>query len=137
MPTMPAPLQFQTPRTVRLAEEERTTGIITDEHVAEAVSAVHRDGLVVLENAVDKAHCDELNGILCAEAEVMAKLPTTHFNDVSFHRTYTLTLTRTFLPFTQHRHSNPTIPHKTNPPRTQSTASPPATCPKGPPSPPT
>lgn len=84
---MPAPkpgLHFQEPHVVRLSDEERATGLITDEHVGEAVSAVHRDGLVVIENAVDPAHCDELNTILCADADAMAKLPTTHFNDVSF-----------------------------------------------------
>lgn len=69
---------------MRLSDEERTTGVLSEEHVGEAVSAVHRDGLVVLENAVDTAHCDELNGILVGEAEAMAKLPTTHFNDVCF-----------------------------------------------------
>ena len=75
-------LRFQEPHVVRLSDEERTTGILTEEHIGEAVSAVHRDGLVVLENAVDTAHCDELNDILVSEAEAMAKLPTTHFNDV-------------------------------------------------------
>lgn len=79
-----AALRFQETHVVRLSDEERTTGIMTEEHVGEAVSAVHRDGLVVLENAVDPAHCDELNSILVDEAEIMAKLPTTHFNDVGF-----------------------------------------------------
>ena len=100
------PLQFQTLHTVRLSEKERTTGIITDEHVAEAVSAVHHDGLVVLENAVDTAHCDELNEILCAEAEVMAKLPTTHFNDVSL-----------FFHFTSPTHPHTLLPVHTTSPR--------------------
>ena len=77
-----ARLRFQEPHFVRLSDEERTTGVLTEEHIGEAVSAVHRDGLVVLENAVDTAHCDELNDILVNEAEAMAKLPTTHFNDV-------------------------------------------------------
>lgn len=79
----PHPLS-QEPHVVRLSDGERASGLVIDEHVGEAISAVHRDGLVVLENAVDPAHCDELNAILRAEAEAMAKLPTTHFNDVSF-----------------------------------------------------
>jgi len=83
MPAARAALQFQEPHVVRLSDKERTSGIITEEHIAEAISALHRDGLVVLENAVDVEHCDKLNEILSSEAEAMAKLPTTHFNDVS------------------------------------------------------
>ena len=75
--------QHQEVVTVRLSDDERTSGKILEEHVGVAVSAMHRDGLVVLENAVDISHIDELNDILTAEAEVMAKLPSTHFNDVS------------------------------------------------------
>ena len=56
---------------------------MTTDNVGKAVAALHRDGLVVLENAVDTNHMDELNGLLCSEAEEMAKLPTTHFNNVS------------------------------------------------------
>lgn len=82
MPAARAPLHFQEPHIVRLSDKERITGIITEEHVGEAVTAMHRDGLVVLENAVDTQHCDVLNEMLVKEATAMAKLPTTHFNDV-------------------------------------------------------
>ncbi|KAH8888056.1 hypothetical protein GQ53DRAFT_604116, partial [Thozetella sp. PMI_491] len=68
---------------VRLSDEERKSGIISEENIGIAVSAMHRDGLVVLENAVDANHVDKLNGILSNEAAEMAKLPTTHFNDAS------------------------------------------------------
>ncbi|KAF3762110.1 hypothetical protein M406DRAFT_232692, partial [Cryphonectria parasitica EP155] len=68
---------------IKLSDGERTSGRITEEHVGAAVSAMHRDGLVVLENAVDVEHIDKLNSILSSEAEAMAKLPTTHFNDNS------------------------------------------------------
>ncbi|KAL1891836.1 hypothetical protein Sste5346_007380 [Sporothrix stenoceras] len=82
---MPSKIQykFQEPVVLRLSDEERSTGIISEEHVASAITAMHRDGLVVLENAVDLEHVDKLNGLLSTEAEAMAKLPTTHFNDNS------------------------------------------------------
>ncbi|PKS06035.1 hypothetical protein jhhlp_007869 [Lomentospora prolificans] len=83
MPAARAPLQFQEPHIVHLSDKERVSGIITEEHIGEAISAMHRDGLVVLENAVDVEHCDKLNDILSNEAAIMAKLPTTHFNDNS------------------------------------------------------
>lgn len=75
--------KFQEPEVLRLSDDERATGIISEEHVASAITAMHRDGLVVLENAVDLEHVDTLNGLLSTEAEAMAKLPTTHFNDNS------------------------------------------------------
>lgn len=75
-------LEFQSPVILRLADTERRSGIISDENVAAAVSALHRDGVVVLENAVDLEHVDKLNNILSSEAEIMANSPTTHFNDV-------------------------------------------------------
>lgn len=70
---------------VKLSEAERTNGSLSNNNMGIAVSAMHRDGIVVLENAVDIEHCDKLNGILMEEAEAMAKLPTTHFNEVRIH----------------------------------------------------
>lgn len=82
MPAACIDYQFQEPACIRLTDDERDSGVISDETVAFAVSAMHRDGLVVLENAVDVDHIDEINRILSVEADAMAKLPTTHFNDV-------------------------------------------------------
>ena len=76
-------LQLQEPVIVKIGDEECKSGKITEEHIGLAVSAMHRDGLVVLENAVDVEHIDRLNSMLSSEAQVMAKLPTTHFNNVS------------------------------------------------------
>lgn len=82
MPSSKVDYQCQSVVVVPLSDEERTTGRLTAENVGMAVAALHRDGLVVLENAVDTEHMDTINKILCTEAEEMAKLPTTHFNDV-------------------------------------------------------
>jgi uncharacterized protein (DUF2267 family) len=82
MPSSKPQYQSQSVVIVRLSNEERLSGKVTAEHVGKAVAALHRDGVVVLENAVDPAHMDTINEILRSEAEEMAKLPTTHFNDV-------------------------------------------------------
>lgn len=76
-------LLYQSIITIQLSDEERDAQTITDEHLGAALVAMHRDGTLVLANAVNVDHIDELNSILSAEADDMAKLPTTHFNDVS------------------------------------------------------
>ncbi|RDW69909.1 putative phytanoyl-dioxygenase family protein [Coleophoma crateriformis] len=73
--------QFQELTTIPLSDRERIDQTISVDHVAVALSALHRDGIVCLANAVDLEHIDLLNSILSAEAEEMAQLPTTHFND--------------------------------------------------------
>lgn len=82
MPAAKLPKSFQHMTYVPLTDEERNAGTINNEHLGEAVSAMHRDGIVVLENAVNLEHADKLNRILVDEANEMAKLPTTHFNEV-------------------------------------------------------
>ncbi len=76
------PFQFQTLTTIPLSNKERVSQTITPENLAIALTALHRDGIVCLSNAVDVTHVETLNTILSNEAEIMAKLPTTHFNDV-------------------------------------------------------
>ena len=66
------PLEFQEIVVVKLSDEERVSQQISEESMGLAVSALHRDGVVVLENAVDLEHVDKLNSILSAEAEILA-----------------------------------------------------------------
>lgn len=80
--TLPQEYKFQEPFVVKLSDDERISGLLSEENVATAVAAMHQHGLVVLENAVDVEHANTLNQILSTEAHEMAKLPTTHFNDV-------------------------------------------------------
>ena len=82
MPSAKMQFESQDVVVVRLSDEERRVGKMSLGNVGKAVAAMHRDGIVVLENAVDTDHVDKLNGILSIEAEAMAKLPTTHFNNV-------------------------------------------------------
>ena len=82
MPSAKMSYEHQKVVSVPLTDEERISGNVSREHMGIAVSAMHRDGIVLLENAVDVAHIDKLNVLLLAEAEEMEKLPTTHFNEV-------------------------------------------------------
>jgi hypothetical protein len=83
MPPAKMAYEFQNVTIVPLSDRERISQTISEEHMGTAVSAIHRDGVVVLSNAVDVAHVDQLNDILSREAVEMANLPTTHFNNVS------------------------------------------------------
>jgi hypothetical protein len=83
MGSMGEPLQFQDPTIVKLSDDERESGCMTNEHIAEAVIAFHRDGFVVLENVVHPDHCDKLDALMCEEADRMATDPKTIWNDVS------------------------------------------------------
>lgn len=74
--------KFQTVVTIPLTDEERDNQTINEEHAGAAVAAMYRDGIVVLENAVNVEHVDKLNQILTSEAETLATLSTTHFNNV-------------------------------------------------------
>ena len=52
----------------------------TPEIIAEAITYLHRDGILILSNAIDPSHLDSLNALLGPEAEEVAKDPTHHFN---------------------------------------------------------
>jgi hypothetical protein len=87
--------KFQTVVTISLSEEERDNQTINEEHAGAAVAAMYRDGIVVLENAVNVEHVNTLNQILTSEAETLAALPTTHFNNVCY---VSMALPRNYIP---------------------------------------
>lgn len=60
--------------------KERESKIPSAETVGAAVSILHRDGIVVLEDVVDKAALAKLNSVLAEQSEEIAKDPSTHFN---------------------------------------------------------
>lgn len=66
--------------TVQIPNAIRATGVVTAEIIAEAVTYLHRDGIIVLENAIDTAHLDTLSSLLEPEALEIAKNPDHHFN---------------------------------------------------------
>ncbi|KAE9367270.1 hypothetical protein N431DRAFT_429936 [Stipitochalara longipes BDJ] len=73
-------LYDQAVHTIHIPESIRQTGIATNEMIAEAISFLHYDGIVILENAIDTSHLDNLNAILSKEAFEIAADPSHHFN---------------------------------------------------------
>lgn len=47
--------------TIKLTDEERETGVLSDVNLFDAVTGLHRDGVVVVENAIPANIIDELN----------------------------------------------------------------------------
>ncbi|KAJ9642213.1 hypothetical protein H2204_002582 [Knufia peltigerae] len=68
------------PRIIRLTEKELATMSIGSHNLQAALEALHNDGLVVLENAVDPAHLDHLNERMVADAEKLKVLQQAHVN---------------------------------------------------------
>lgn len=50
------------------------------ELMAEAITFLHRDGIIILANAIEPSHLDALQAILGPEAEQIAQDPNHHFN---------------------------------------------------------
>jgi ectoine hydroxylase-related dioxygenase (phytanoyl-CoA dioxygenase family) len=75
--SMKAPAQ---PSIIRLTEEELATKEIGSRNLQAALEALHDDGLVVLENAVDPDHLDHLNERMVADAEKLKLLAGAHVN---------------------------------------------------------
>lgn len=55
------PSKTDAPVVIRLSDEERDSGSLTDHHLYDAVEAFFNDGFVVLENAVHDDLIDKLN----------------------------------------------------------------------------
>jgi ectoine hydroxylase-related dioxygenase (phytanoyl-CoA dioxygenase family) len=66
--------------TIHIPEPIRKAGIPTNDIIAEAVSFLHHDGIIILENAIETSHLDTLNAILSKEALEIAADPSHHFN---------------------------------------------------------
>lgn len=65
---------------VHVPEDVRRSGKATLELIAEGAAFLHKDGIIVLENAIDTAHIDTLNAKLAPEALEIAADPDHHFN---------------------------------------------------------
>ncbi|KAM0470575.1 hypothetical protein ACHAPX_009838 [Trichoderma viride] len=68
------------PRIIRLTDEELETKTMGSYHLQAALEALHADGLVVLENAVDPAHLDHLNQRMVVDAEQLKTRQKAHVN---------------------------------------------------------
>ncbi|RFU80549.1 phytanoyl- dioxygenase family [Trichoderma arundinaceum] len=68
------------PRIIKLTDEELATTSMGSHNLQAALEALHEDGLVVLENAVNPAHLDHLNKRMIADAEKLKVLQQAHVN---------------------------------------------------------
>lgn len=57
------------PVVIRLSDEERDSGVMTDHHLYDAVEAFFNDGFVVFENAVRDDLIDSLNQRMLKDTE--------------------------------------------------------------------
>lgn len=73
-------LYNQEVHTVPISESIRLSGAATPELIAEAVTYLHRDGIIILDNAIDTAHLDALERLLGPEANEIARDPKHHWN---------------------------------------------------------
>ncbi|EXJ81952.1 hypothetical protein A1O1_08019 [Capronia coronata CBS 617.96] len=74
------PIYDQEIHTIHIPEDVRKSGQPSLELVAEAAAFLHKDGIIVLDNAIDTAHLDTLNSKLAPEAFEIANDPDHHFN---------------------------------------------------------
>ncbi|KAK8054636.1 phytanoyl-CoA dioxygenase family protein [Apiospora phragmitis] len=65
---------------IELTPDELASKTMGSRHLQAAVEALHRDGMVVLSNAVDPAHLDKLNERMVPEAKELYSRATTHRN---------------------------------------------------------
>ncbi|KAK1810107.1 hypothetical protein LTR12_015531 [Friedmanniomyces endolithicus] len=74
------PLYNQVVHEIHIPNEMRDHGEVSDEVIAEAIAYLHRDGILILANAISPSHLDDLEAVLGPEAEEIAKDPQHHFN---------------------------------------------------------
>jgi len=65
---------------ITLSPEELESKTLTSRHLQEALEALHRDGVLVLNNAVSTHHLDALNDRMVPEAKELYARSTTHHN---------------------------------------------------------
>lgn len=65
---------------IQLTAQELSSKQLSSHNLQAAVEALHRDGLVVLSNAVNPEHLDKLNERMVPEAQVLYARETTHRN---------------------------------------------------------
>jgi ectoine hydroxylase-related dioxygenase (phytanoyl-CoA dioxygenase family) len=76
----PTKLYEQEIHTITIPESVRLSGHPTPSLTAEAVSFLHKDGIIILDNAIAPSHLTAINAVLSPEAELIAAGPTHHFN---------------------------------------------------------
>ncbi|KAK4965563.1 hypothetical protein LTR42_012319 [Elasticomyces elasticus] len=73
-------LYNQVAHKIQISDEMRDGCKVTDDIIAEAIAYLHQDGVLILENAINPSHLDDLETILGPEADIIANDPDHHFN---------------------------------------------------------
>ena len=55
------PARTDAPKSIKLSDEERETGLLSDIHLFDAIDAFFTDGVVVLDNAIPVEVIDKMN----------------------------------------------------------------------------
>jgi hypothetical protein len=63
---------------ITLSQEELTTKQLTSHHLQEALEALHRDGIMVLNNAIPTSDLDALNARMVPEAKKLYARSSVH-----------------------------------------------------------
>ena len=66
--------------TIEATEQERATGVLSDEHRRTAAEALRTDGLVVLAEVVDPGHLDLLHERMITDLAALQARPDTPYN---------------------------------------------------------
>jgi Phytanoyl-CoA dioxygenase (PhyH) len=77
------PIQQSEPlgvHTIHISDSSQQSKTISPEFLAEAITYLHRDGILILANAIDPTHLDTLRHLLNPEALEISKNPSHHFN---------------------------------------------------------
>lgn len=68
------------PQAIRPTDKERQAGVYSPRNLHKVLGALHRDGLVVLRDVIDKTHIDSLNAVMTEDAERRIHDPSQAFN---------------------------------------------------------
>ena len=74
-PSGELPARADGPIVIHLSDEERDTGVLSPINLFEAIDAFYTDGLVVLENAIEKKYVDQLNERMTPDTETLIANP--------------------------------------------------------------
>ena len=60
---------------IDLSDQERDDGVLSPAHMFDAVTAFHRDGVVILANAIETKYIDSLNDRMTRDTEILLQNP--------------------------------------------------------------
>jgi hypothetical protein len=68
------------PQAILTTQEEKSAGAYSPLTLQRVLSALHRDGLVVLKEVIDTQHIDAMNQVMCQQADQSLANPNKTYN---------------------------------------------------------